>query len=139
MERGLNTPKPAQTEPCSIAIISNVPGTVRVRRMESDRGSRGDCRFYVALRLCQRWHPQGPNGIRGIKRRQNRKQRYIPNRFGNVDGELIGGLLEGRRLRWVRTMVSPKARKRPVWVGDMAICASGAHRSIISPSLYNYL
>jgi hypothetical protein len=26
-------------------------------------------------------------------------------------------------------MVSPKARKRPVWVGDMAICASGAHRS----------
>jgi hypothetical protein len=26
-------------------------------------------------------------------------------------------------------MVSPKARKRPAWVGDMAICASGAHRS----------
>lgn len=27
----------------------------------------------------------------------------------------------------VRTMVSPKARKRPTWVGDMVICSSGAH------------
>lgn len=38
-----------------------------------------------------------------------------------------GGMLDGRRLKWVRTMVSPKARKRPTWVGDMVTCASGAH------------
>lgn len=57
---------------------------------------------------------------------ERREEKTIPKhrREGDAGREGWDGRSVEVELRWVRTMVSPKARKRPTWVGDMAICAS---------------
>jgi hypothetical protein len=52
----------------------------------------------------------------------DKKQDNTQNRVRNSDRR---GVVEWRKkVEWMRTTVSPKARKRPTWVGDMVICAS---------------
>ena len=53
--------------------------------MESDRGSRGDCRSLRSAEAMSAVTSREKGGTRGMKSRRNLKQRYIPDRTSNVD------------------------------------------------------